>query len=515
MTGDGPPQLHFDPESGAVPDEVGPGALPQGAGGGVVTLFLAADADREWAGRSAIELARTWGDSGQRVFLGDLCFRSPILHDLLDESASPNLADVILRQVRIEDVVRSVVAGSFLFAPACSADADAPPVVGDVRWEGLIEGFAEVGATAFLFADETVPGIGQILEASSTVFVFGGSGALDLSPEVATRVGAVLRPPPNGPAKGATDPHVDERVSAETFPERVAPRSDGLEEFVVDEPSLEGPSLVGITPEDPLEPPPPGEEASPREWEDHREDDVGDPVTSGADKVGESGSAPAAWARRSLTGLIVIVFGLLTIWIAWPAAEESAPNVSSEPPVAPSVPAGTAPALADSNDDPALGYSLTLASYRDPGAALRRAAALGRLRPRVAFIVATVRVDGTTYHRLLAVAAGADEARALRDSIGSVTAGDDSSAWIVRRTPLAFELAAVSDVEEARMLVGRAESQGIYAYIVVQSGADRPIYAVLAGAYQGEDEAVAMGDLLANAGFADASLKSRVGRIVQ
>ncbi len=515
MTGDGPPQLHFDPKSGAVPDEVGPGAFPQGAGGGVITLFLAADADREWAGRIAIELARTWGDSGQRVFLGDLCFQSPILHDLLDEPASPNLADVILRQVRIEEVVRSVVAGSFLFAPACPADADAPPVVGDVGWEGLIAGFAEVGATVFLFSDERVPGIGRILEASNTVFVLSASGAVDLPREVATRVGAVLRPPGDVPAHPAPAPPVDEHVSVEMSPERAARRSGGLDEFVVEDPSLDGPSSVGITPEDPPEPPPPGKDAPPRECEAYLEDGADDPFTKGAERGGGSESVPAAWARRGLPLLGVIIFGLLTIWIAWPDAEESVQVVSSEPPPETSVPAAPAPVLANSNDDPALEYSLMLASYRDPGAALRRAAALGRLRPRVAFIVAPVRVDGTTYHRLLAVAAGVDEARALRDSIGSVTAGDDSSAWIVRRTPLAFELAAVSDVEEARTVVARAESLGVYAYIVVQSGVDRPTYAVLAGAYQGEDEAAAMGDMLANAGFADAGLRSRVGRMVR
>ena len=90
-----------------------------------------------------------------------------------------------------------------------------------------------------------------------------------------------------------------------------------------------------------------------------------------------------------------------------------------------------------------------------------------------------------------------------------------SRRWIVRRTPVAFELAVVSDMEEARTFVAAAELQGINAYIVVQNGADRPIYAVLAGAYQGEDEAAMMRDLLADAGFPHAQLKSRVGRVVR
>lgn len=512
MTGDGPPQLHFDPNSGAVPDEVGPDAFPQGAGGGVVTLFLAADADREWAGRTAIEIARTWGDSGQRVFLGDLCFHAPILHDLLGEPASPNLADVILRQVRIDEVVRSVVAGSFLFAPACPADAEAPQMAGDVGWEGLIAGFAEVGASVFFFADEHVPGLARILEASSAIFVLSASKYVVLPPDMAARVRAVLRPPTSGPASRAPDPSVDEPVSAETSPALAAPWSEGLEELVV---------------EDPPEPTAPGEEAPPREWEAYLEDDAGDPVTEGAAHGGNDGSSPSAWARQMLPGLVVIILGLLAISIAWPDAEDSAPAASNEPPPARSAPEATAPAAGAvatvaaaafggaSGDDRTLGYSLTLASYRDAGAARRRAEALGGLLPRVAFIVAPVRVDGTTYHRLLAVAAGVDEARALRDTIGSVTPGDDRRRWIVRRTPLAFELAVVSDMGEARTYVAGAELQGINAYIVLQNGVDRPIYAVLAGAYQGENEAATMRDLLADAGFPDAGLESLVGRVVR
>ena len=504
MTGDGPPRLHFDPKSGAVPDEVGPGALPQGAGGGVVTLFLAADADREWAGRTAIELARTWGDAGQRVFLGDLCFGSPVLHDLLDEPAFPSLADVILRQVRIEEVVRSVVAGSFLFAPACSADAEAPQIMGDVGWEGLIAGFAEVGATVVFFADEHAPGLGDILEASTTVYVLAASGAVEPPPEVAARVKAVLQPPARGPS--------------------------GPEPFDVDPESDEG--VFGSWDEDPPEPTPPRAEAPPREWETYLEDDSGEPVTDRAAHSVEDGTSLAeAWVRRMLPGLVTVIVGLLMISIAWPDAEDSAPvglvddGLSSEeagvertpPPIQPAAfeAVTRVAARAASKDDPALGYSLALASYRDASAALSRAEALGLLRPGVAFIVVPVRVGGTDYYRLLAVAASVAEASALRGQIGSVTAVDDSSAWIVWRTPLAFELSAMSDLEAARSLVARARSQGIYAYIVIQNGADQPIYAVLAGAYQGADEATALGVLLADAGFPGARLKPRIGRMVR
>ncbi|GMR12302.1 MAG: hypothetical protein BMS9Abin29_0491 [Gemmatimonadota bacterium] len=496
-----------------------------------------------WAGRTAIELARTWGDSGQRVFLGDVCFRSPILHDLLGEPASPNLADVILRQVRLQEVVRSVVAGSFLFAPACPADAEAPPVVGDVGWEGLIAGFAEVGATVFFFADKHVPGLGQILEASGTVFVLSASGAVDLPPEVATRVGAVLQPPALEPTHVAPEPPVDEPDPSETPPGAAEPLSGGLEELLVELPLSDEPSPVGATPKEPdlVEP-----DLVELVQEEPSSPTPDEPATQVAFGGGGFGSTLASGVRRTLAGLTIGVIVLLTIWILWPDAEGSGPAVSNEPPPATSAPASPAsaddgsgvkeaseagtptptqpatsevarPASADdaSNDDPALEYSLALASFRDPQAARRRAEVLGRRHPRVAFIVAPVRVGGTAYHRLLAVATGVDEARALRDSIDSVTAGDDRNAWIVRRTPLAFELAVVSDVEAARALVARAESQGVFAYIVAQHGADQPIYSVLAGAYEGEEEAAAMRDLLANAGYADAGLKSRVGRMVR
>lgn len=553
MTGDVPPQLHFDPMSGTVPDEVGPGAFLRGAGGGVVTLFLAEGVDREWAGRTAIELSRTWGDSGHRVFLGDLCFHLPVLHDILEEPASPNLADVILRQVRIEDVVRPVVAGSFLFAPACPADAEAAQMVGDVGWDGLIAGFAEVGATVVFFADEHVPGLGRILESSNTVIVLSATGAGYLPPDVAARVRVVLQPPGDGATQRAPDPSVDEPAladtSAEPAPEESVPTRP-------DEPEDVQPIDVDPEPdraaraswdEDTPELPPPGEESASREWEAYLEDDAADPVTEGVAHGGDKGSSPAGLARRTLPVLVGIILVLLVISIVWPGAEDAAPAGSSDappaaravaetpasadpepafeeadvartpPPDQPTVAEAVAPVAARvaTNDDPPLGYSLALAAYRDPGAALGRAEALGRLLPGVAFIVAPIRVDGTTYHRLLAVAGDVDDARALRGRIGPVTPGDDSSAWIVRRTPLAFELAAASDMEEARALVDRAASQGINAYIVIQSGADRPIVLVLAGAYREVDEAAALGDLLAEAGFADARLKSRAGRIVR
>ena len=103
----------------------------------------------------------------------------------------------------------------------------------------------------------------------------------------------------------------------------------------------------------------------------------------------------------------------------------------------------------------------------------------------------------------------------MRDSIASLAPGDDPSRWLVRPTPVAFELAVVSDLEMARVGVAQAQERGISAYILGEDAADGPAYRVFAGAYRGPGETAAMRELLDTAGFADAVLRPRVGRVVR
>ncbi|MFO7588209.1 MAG: SPOR domain-containing protein [Gemmatimonadota bacterium] len=159
---------------------------------------------------------------------------------------------------------------------------------------------------------------------------------------------------------------------------------------------------------------------------------------------------------------------------------------------------------------PELPYSVLVASFARPEDAARQMRQLAA--SDVGWIVAPTPIRGRLYWRILA---GAREDRAggerLMDTL--VVAGNKESvrSWDVRPVRLAWLVGVHAGAGEARDAVRRLEAKGIPAYVLDDGGDETRFHAVYAGAFESEEAATPMGELLSDAGET-ARLVTRRGR---
>lgn len=166
---------------------------------GTVVVFAVAvdEEDERWARESAAATTRSWATRAERTFLMDLDLESPGLHRTLEVENLEGTADLFLFGSSLQRVAQAVDGGAFFFAPAGTPTADPEAVLRHDRWERLIRGFRDVGATLLLYLPLDLPGAGQVLERADRVVVLGdprvlGASGADL--DAAPVVSAFCRP---------------------------------------------------------------------------------------------------------------------------------------------------------------------------------------------------------------------------------------------------------------------------------------------------------------------------------
>jgi len=113
-------------------------------------------------------------------------------------------------------------------------------------------------------------------------------------------------------------------------------------------------------------------------------------------------------------------------------------------------------------------HSLSLAAFEDETVAVREAQGLSGRRTDLLFTTVPVLVSGRVFHRILAgPATDSAAAEELRTSLGETLSDEDSSVWVVRATPVVFDLGnygsrEVSDRKADKLAVtGLAPSDGL------------------------------------------------------
>ena len=534
--------------------------------GGLVLLVAASGADdREWAERSATALAAGWVRQGRRVLLADLGLSRPSLHTVLGVANGEGVSDTFLFGSSIQRVARPVREGGFLFISAGTATARPDTVIESPRWTSVVEGCARVQATLVVYLPSDLPGGETLLGRASDVVLLtdDASGGAALKAGLGDRLRAVLVPPgaEPAPADGDGDAGLGFDLAIEPEPAATAGAADFLGDLVGEAPPGTGPGggfsdadlafampvedggaaqgpaptfggLSFVEPEpEPL--PVPAVAAhrvpDPPPASVHKFTRVDVPAAAPAPRPASSRPAARAPARPEpkagesrvgvlLLALAVVVvallaaarFGVVEIpylsdWLAAPAATATV------------TPAPT-PVLAEPTAEaPVLALSLTLDSFTDPALARLQASALSEQRPDLVFAVAPVSVDGTVYYRLLAgPAADSASAAELRATLATMLTRENPRAWVLRPTPLAFNLGEREELDLARTRVAELSRMDIPAYVLevpvrTPAGARRAPFRVYAGAYADELEAAYFRDILVAKGFPDARLMERIG----
>jgi len=166
--------------------------------------------------------------------------------------------------------------------------------------------------------------------------------------------------------------------------------------------------------------------------------------------------------------------------------------------------------------EPSLLFSLELYAYEEDerGLAVDMRNTLRERHPDLLFNLTPVETEGAVRYLVHAgPAADMVEAENLRAPLGETLIRDDSGAWRIRSTPLAFSLGRHESLSEAEEAARAAEVAGVLAYIVQLTFPDSTAgFEVLSGAFGAAEDTRWWYRALQEAGFRDALLVERRGR---
>jgi hypothetical protein len=152
-------------------------SVPNGAGPGRIVAVVASEGAVEagWAGDAALELARSWSGSGEKVIVVDGALHYPTLHACADTENFEGLSDAALFGLSVGRVAKPIDGGFFLIT-AGTAVADANAVASSPRWDTLLGGFLEAGVKLLLFVRDGDSGCAAFLGSASDIIVLSNRG---------------------------------------------------------------------------------------------------------------------------------------------------------------------------------------------------------------------------------------------------------------------------------------------------------------------------------------------------
>ena len=517
-------------------------------------LVVASSAsDSDWAERTALALATGWAGKKRRILLADLALTRPGLHQVVGVQNAEGMTDAFLFGSSVLKVAVPVRDKGFLFVPAGTATARSEAVAASPRWAAVVDACDRIRATLVVFLPSDLPGGEHLLERATDVFLLTDTGSRTsaaLQAGLGHRLRGVLTPPPpvgagdgeapvaelafmgmdtvpvEEPAAALKDDYMmpgpgaevlaglDLDLAFEAPPEEEAPSSETMPHAGVATPEPPPHAQTALpewarTPVDSSVPETPSERSTPP-----RATVRTPPPAEPKPSASRSGPLALFAGLAVLAVLAAARFGVIEIPGITPATAvpDAAP---AAPPAATTTASAPVPA---SPESPPLRVSLALGAFENAGAARLQANSLSEQRPDLLFVVAPVESAGKIYYRLLAgPAEDSASAVALREKLATTLTREDPSTWLVRATPLAFELGDRAELAEAKARVADLASVDIPAYVLELSprtatGAIRLRYRVYGGAFADAEEASYFQSLLVSKGFPDARLTERTGR---
>jgi len=145
--------------------------VPNGSGRIVAVVASEGAVEGRWAGRAALDLARAWSASGEKVILVDGALHYPSLHTHAGTENFEGLSDAALFGLSVGRIAKPVDDGAFFLITAGTAVADANAVAGSKRWATLLGGFMEAGVKLLLFVRDGDSGCAAFLGSASDIVV--------------------------------------------------------------------------------------------------------------------------------------------------------------------------------------------------------------------------------------------------------------------------------------------------------------------------------------------------------
>ncbi len=451
----------FDPDSGLIPEIAEFGPLIERSGGRCIILVGVPGVEtRYWCARAAAALVTSWSAQGARIVLADASLSQPVLHEVLDLPNSEGVTDVMVNGAQLRGVSRRVGSPGFLFISAGTQTADVANVMASSAWDVVIKALAIADLTLVVYAPADLRGLDALLARSTSVVLLGGD--LKKADEAIQTLGLseAAQLGPGVPSRGTDSAEATEAIEATEVTKVAdmgeAPRSDAPRARAVD-----------------------GKRAHSRRV--------------------------SAW-KPAAVGLLVLA-GWAGSRALFGGATDSLenPEERDDPPV---------PFVAPPPETPQA-YSLSLAAFQDGEVAVRQAEGLAGRRTDLLFTTVPVLVSGRVFHRILAgPATDSAAAEELRTSLGETLSDEDSSVWVVRATPLAFDLGDYGSREAADRKAEELAVTGLAPYVFEVGPPDGLSFRVYAGAYADSAEASVVHEQFMEPGEELLQLVRRVGRYV-
>jgi len=157
----------FDPSSATPPESLAADAAGVPASG-LVTFLVDQGVDRDWATDAVLGTVRAWAGAGRKIFLADMNFREPLLHEVFGVENADGISDVFLFGASVRHVARPVD-GGFLLATAGTPVSDPATVLRSDRWDTVLAGFRDAGALLVGYVSAGTPGMDSLLGHSDGV----------------------------------------------------------------------------------------------------------------------------------------------------------------------------------------------------------------------------------------------------------------------------------------------------------------------------------------------------------
>ena len=241
----------LDPAAGSLPQEIESALVDADLLPAFVVILVDSEIDREWGAQATLAVAKKWAALGQRVILADGCLDRPVLHEAVGVENGEGVSDMVLYgasarrfAARVED--------RLMLAPAGTPVVEVADVLEHVKWDMMINGCREVGATLVFHVSTGTPGVEAMTERAEGILVLAPASK-DVGAILGSSSGpliAVLGPANEDASRVATEKEEADGASIEGLaglpevgePEAVTPE--------VAEPAVVEPAVPAFTVDD-------------------------------------------------------------------------------------------------------------------------------------------------------------------------------------------------------------------------------------------------------------------------
>ena len=234
----------LDPAAGSLPQEIESALVDADSLPACIVILVDSELDRDWGAQASLAVTKQWAASGHRVILADGCLDRPILHEAVGVENGEGVSDMVLygasaRRIsgRVED--------RLMLAPAGTPVVEVAEVLAHVKWNMVIGGCREVGATLVIHVSTGTPGVEAMTERAEGVVVLAPA-----SKDVETILGSASGPligvlgPVNGDAAVVAIEDEESDVAPVEGLGGALPEEEASPPFTVDDPP-ELPSSAG------------------------------------------------------------------------------------------------------------------------------------------------------------------------------------------------------------------------------------------------------------------------------